>query len=166
MSHAIHIRRCPQCARLFVRERSAATCSAECRTVRAGWVSMLARGKRVLKGREPRPCKHCTQTYTPRHGSSVYCSRKCRKAYEEAKYGKFQGTFTNKMQLDALCEREHWHCHICKKRVLRSQASADHLVPRSLGGPDELTNLRLAHVSCNSKRGAGRIPAQLMLVER
>jgi 5-methylcytosine-specific restriction endonuclease McrA len=36
-------------------------------------------------------------------------------------------------------------------------------VPRALGGTDALANLRLAHRSCNSRRGAGRTAAQPLL---
>lgn len=31
--------------------------------------------------------------------------------------------------------------------------TADHVVPRSLGGPDTLGNLRPAHRACNSRKG-------------
>ncbi|WP_218838223.1 HNH endonuclease [Microbacterium sp. SZ1] len=41
-------------------------------------------------------------------------------------------------------------CHLC----LRGGAtSADHIVPRSHGGPDSLDNLRPSHKLCNSRRG-------------
>lgn len=32
-------------------------------------------------------------------------------------------------------------------------ATFDHIVPRSKGGPNALTNLKLAHKRCNGKRG-------------
>ncbi|MFW9180579.1 HNH endonuclease [Corynebacterium striatum] len=41
-------------------------------------------------------------------------------------------------------------CHLCGRD---GADSADHVVPRSLGGPDELANLRPAHRSCNFRRG-------------
>ena len=41
------------------------------------------------------------------------------------------------------------------KRELRAAtATLEHLVPLSQGGPTTRRNLRLAHASCNSKRGA------------
>lgn len=40
-------------------------------------------------------------------------------------------------------------CHLCGRD---GATTADHVVPRSLGGTDELTNLRPAHSSCNYKR--------------
>lgn len=42
-------------------------------------------------------------------------------------------------------------CHLCG---LIGATTADHLQPRSKGGPDTLENLRPAHSSCNSSRGA------------
>lgn len=41
-------------------------------------------------------------------------------------------------------------CHLCGRP---GADSADHLIPRSHGGPDDLTNLRPAHRSCNYSRG-------------
>ena len=43
-------------------------------------------------------------------------------------------------------------CHLCGRD---GADSADHLIPRSLGGPDTLDNLRPAHLSCNQRRGTG-----------
>jgi 5-methylcytosine-specific restriction endonuclease McrA len=40
----------------------------------------------------------------------------------------------------------------------------DHLIPLSKGGNHTSDNLALAHGRCNSRRGAGRIPAQLRLL--
>ena len=34
--------------------------------------------------------------------------------------------------------------------------TVDHLVPRSLGGSDDVTNLRTAHALCNARRGSAR----------
>ncbi|HCD1553239.1 TPA: HNH endonuclease [Corynebacterium striatum] len=40
-------------------------------------------------------------------------------------------------------------CHLCGRE---GATTADHIIPRALGGTDELSNLRPAHASCNSKR--------------
>ncbi|WP_280429848.1 HNH endonuclease [Nocardia brasiliensis] len=42
-------------------------------------------------------------------------------------------------------------CHLCGRP---GATTADHVIPRSKGGPDSLDNLRPAHYSCNSSRGA------------
>lgn len=42
-------------------------------------------------------------------------------------------------------------CHLCRQP---GATTADHLIPRSKGGSDEVeTNLRPAHHGCNSARG-------------
>jgi 5-methylcytosine-specific restriction endonuclease McrA len=46
-------------------------------------------------------------------------------------------------------------CHICGEGARADDPwVADHLVPRIYGGPDDLSNLRAAHRSCNGRRGA------------
>lgn len=42
-------------------------------------------------------------------------------------------------------------CHLCGRP---GADTLDHIVPRSLGGSDDLDNLAPAHKSCNSRRGA------------
>lgn len=50
--------------------------------------------------------------------------------------------------------RDNGICWICGRP---GATSADHIVPISAGGdPTSLLNLRAAHISCNSKRGANR----------
>ena len=41
-------------------------------------------------------------------------------------------------------------CHLCNEP---GATSADHLIPRSRGGPDTLDNLRPVHLACNQRRG-------------
>lgn len=45
-------------------------------------------------------------------------------------------------------------CHLCGRP---GADSADHLIPRSLGGPDTLENLRPAHLACNQSRGTAPV---------
>lgn len=63
----------------------------------------------------------------------------------------------------AIYDRDGGRCHICGKRVPKSKMTLDHLVPVSKGGDHVALNVRLAHGSCNSSRGDGRLPAQLLL---
>lgn len=42
-------------------------------------------------------------------------------------------------------------CHLCPDPA--PATTADHIVPRSKGGSDELANLRPAHHACNIARG-------------
>lgn len=62
----------------------------------------------------------------------------------------------------ALYERDGWVCALCSEPVDRDAdakrsdwaPSLDHILPRSLGGGDEDSNLRCAHRGCNARRGA------------
>lgn len=61
----------------------------------------------------------------------------------------------------ALYERDKWMCGLCNEPVDGSlhwnddwAPSLDHIVPSSLGGSDDESNLRLAHRICNGRRGA------------
>lgn len=64
----------------------------------------------------------------------------------------------------AIIARDRGICHICKKRVAKRDMTLDHLIPLAHGGPHTAANLAVAHKSCNSRRGAGRLPAQLRLL--
>lgn len=44
-------------------------------------------------------------------------------------------------------------CHLAGPRCIGRATTADHLVPRSRGGPDALVNLRPACAPCNRQRG-------------
>jgi 5-methylcytosine-specific restriction endonuclease McrA len=51
------------------------------------------------------------------------------------------------------------HCHLCGKTARPwDPFVVDHVVPRALGGPDIISNLRAAHRSCNARRGAKPLP--------
>lgn len=65
---------------------------------------------------------------------------------------------------NAIYDRDRGICHICGKHVPRKLMTLDHLIPLSKGGEHTARNLAVAHRSCNSKRGAGWLPAQLRLL--
>jgi len=50
-------------------------------------------------------------------------------------------------------ERDGWRCHLCGRRVRRSEASIDHLIPIADGGPHTYANVATAHLACNIRRG-------------
>ena len=71
-----------------------------------------------------------------------------------------------------IAERDNWICHICKRKISKEnmhrnysgQLTLDHLIPKIHGGPHLKENVAIAHRSCNSRMGAGRLPAQLRLL--
>jgi 5-methylcytosine-specific restriction endonuclease McrA len=63
--------------------------------------------------------------------------------------------------ITALMARDGRHCAICDRPLVRRNRDPesddyitfDHILPRSMGGLDALSNLRLAHRLCNQRRG-------------
>lgn len=69
-----------------------------------------------------------------------------------------------KIDRGAIIARDKSICHICQRKVAPKDMSLDHLIPLSKGGSHTAQNLAVAHLSCNSRRGPGRLPAQLRLM--
>jgi 5-methylcytosine-specific restriction endonuclease McrA len=65
-----------------------------------------------------------------------------------------------------VAERDEWTCHLCRKKIDSKmlvgdgRATLDHLLPRSLGGTSCLSNLKIAHKGCNTKRGNRPLPSR------
>lgn len=73
-------------------------------------------------------------------------------------------TTTELRRWKRICERDGWRCWLCSESIDRSlivphrgAGTADHVVPLARGGADNDQNLRAAHFSCNSRRGARAI---------
>lgn len=45
-------------------------------------------------------------------------------------------------------------CYLCEKPMLFSEATTDHVYPKSRGGSDRYENLKLTHRKCNGKKGS------------
>ena len=81
--------------------------------------------------------------------------------YAQQRRARMLGLPSEPINVYEIAARDGWRCHICGKRVAKADVSIDHLIPVSAGGPNLKTNVALAHLRCNNRRGAGRIPAQL-----
>jgi 5-methylcytosine-specific restriction endonuclease McrA len=56
-----------------------------------------------------------------------------------------------------LVYRTQTSCWICGNTIgLEEPRVADHIIPRSQGGADDPTNMRLAHAACHAQRHRGR----------
>lgn len=76
-----------------------------------------------------------------------------KRARDSAYYARTRGSSDAELfTLDEIYERDEAMCHLCDEAVERPQASIDHVVPASLGGPHTRANVKLAHRSCNSSR--------------
>lgn len=91
-----------------------------------------------------RVCVFCRKRYRRsknRHFGLSFCSDRCR---WEAR----------SVPIQLIYDRDNGICHLCDQPVPRSEASRDHVRPKSLGGRLDFDNIRLAHASCNSRRGS------------
>ena len=53
-----------------------------------------------------------------------------------------------------LWRRQGGLCAICDRPMALNEATLDHFIPRSRGGPNTYANLRATHGQCNHKRAA------------
>lgn len=97
-------------------------------------------------------CPNCHKFHTGRR----FCSRVCGSRYWSNLYHAIRRAKTK-----GAAVLETIAVGLVKVDV--GDATMDHLVPLSKGGDHSWENVALAHRSCNSKRGAGRLPAQLRL---
>jgi 5-methylcytosine-specific restriction endonuclease McrA len=56
--------------------------------------------------------------------------------------------------LDDIFDRDRGICHLCGQAVDRHRnATMDHVIPITRGGPHTLANVKLAHRGCNTRKG-------------
>ena len=100
-------------------------------------------------------CLVCEASFMSRRRDSRYCSTECRRqARSSARH------WIDFPSRKAIYKRDGWRCCLCREHVARRydandplSATLDHIVPRSQGGSDDMSNLRLLCAGCNSKRG-------------
>jgi 5-methylcytosine-specific restriction endonuclease McrA len=123
----------------------------------------------------------------PKSPNQVHCGKKCsaragrrrdrangtRQPTHRARARKWGRLYETIRPRDVF-ERDGWTCQICHRAVPKDKKvphrlapTLDHIIPMSREGGDHvLTNVRLAHFECNTKRGAatGEEAVQLLLV--
>jgi len=146
-AHAIRRPKCPKCHHLSSCREIAI------RTLPRHYIPKVIKGSVIhFQG-----CKQCGTQFLTQHSPGKYCSSTCK---QEAKPS---GKWITKSKRLALYKRDAWTCLICYKPVSRDiysritynphYPSLDHIIPRSLGGSNEDSNLRTSHVQCNAIRG-------------
>lgn len=121
-----------------------------------------------------RHCAHCGDLFAARSTRGKLCSRRCQLAVKMIRTvdlfatARTLGAHVNSANwrsvlVDHLRERDGDDCGICGRPINFTLPSGpkgsdggksiDHIHPHSLGGSDELDNLRLAHWGCNRNRG-------------
>jgi len=79
-----------------------------------------------------------------------------KRARDSHRYAVRRGSPTmpaERFTLDEIYERDERICHLCGLSVDRADASMDHLIPVSRGGLHLRANVKLAHLSCNTRKG-------------
>lgn len=111
-------------------------------------------------------CAECTTTYLSIQPGTRFCSLACTKRWHRRKQKEDQGQVVPATVRAYVYERDGWTCWLCDLPILRDARSphplshsVDHVLPQSLGGGHEATNLRAAHFLCNAKRGNRPAPA-------
>ena len=121
-----------------------------------------AEGRPVQRPGDLRECDQCGSAFVARRDRpGRYCGVECAKiaqGWDEVPSPRFRPSLALRT---SIYERDGWVCQLCGDPVdreaaprTRGYASLDHVIPRSHGGPDEASNLRLAHMGCNADRGA------------
>lgn len=64
------------------------------------------------------------------------------------------GAETEHVSLDDVVARDGDACYLCGRETDRDDRTLDHVVPLTRGGGHTLSNVRVAHRRCNSKKGA------------
>jgi hypothetical protein len=112
---------------------------------------------------ESRICPRCGSsfTWTSSRPGQVYCAADCRTAFRRG----LRGGGLSAKQRARVKERDGWRCYLCGLDVPRdarwpdsSAGTIDHVIPVAQGGPNTMSNLRLAHWICNVAKGAERAP--------
>lgn len=154
---------CAHCGKEFVaRSRDRIYCP-------DGWCAQLAYQARRRAGEGRRVvervvvCDGCGAEFVGRHPSARWCSKYCANKY----WGLVRSRRRYAADGSALYvdrevfERDNWTCYLCNlpvdpelDRLHEFGATIDHIVPLSRGGLDELSNVALAHWSCNRTKRA------------
>ena len=145
---------CKWCGNTFTAKyASEEYCSQDCRR--------LSLNKSFRDRYEPKPrdykkknCEFCGAPYETTNPKQKFCSRKCAKAY---RYKGLKPHYQRKAA-SILLKRDGCKCKLCGNDIDKEAKglfalSIDHIKPQSKGGTDEIENLRLVHLICNSIRG-------------
>lgn len=117
------------------------------------------------RSRPTRQCVECGGGFIPR-SNQILCSPACRSAHlgrlgDDRSRATYYGCEYERIDRHQIYARDGWICGICALPVDRStvypdpgSASLDHIIPMSRGGGHVASNVQLAHVYCNSVKGA------------
>lgn len=165
----IYQRNCAKCGTEFkAKDNRAQHCSRTCAAREPRQASQLPKDHWALWfGRscaiEYRTCARCSAVYTERpHFRSFYCSRSCgdaEKKHRRSVRMRGASSIERGITWQTLAKRDGLDCYLCGKPCDPStngkwSPTVDHVWPVKRRGPHVWTNVRLAHRSCNSRKGS------------
>lgn len=111
--------------------------------------------KRVIEieSRATIQCPVCKKTFSPKHLKRKFCSVRCLNKHQKSQRIQIgPGLYRRKMARILL--RDKRICQLCYRPVKFMpmhplSPSLDHIVPVSMGGSNDDSNLQLAHLRCN-----------------
>lgn len=74
-----------------------------------------------------------------------------------------EASYVEDVDVEYLYQRDRGTCQLCLTHCHRADASCDHIIPLSQGGEHSYRNCVLAHLRCNSAKGARPWPQNLRL---
>lgn len=157
-----HQRQCQHCGAVFVSERPAKWCSEKCR-YQALYVSARESNEFITK-----TCAHCGHEFSVNFCAErrAYCSDRCaRRAAHLTRNHRHRQSVTHPkakhVNRQAIFQRDNYTCQLCHLPVDPDlpashpmSATLDHIVPLANGGWHAEDNVQLAHLICNSRKGA------------
>lgn len=140
------------------------------RTVRVQRPGDLCRSCRTyLPKWKPDPiCRSCGSTFKRKGGTDAFCHRD--DLCKPVRLGGSENPARKKARDEgdqiirlAVFTRDRWRCHLCGEKVDKRlrwpdpmSASLDHVRPICRGGSHTYFNVRLAHLTCNVRKGKGK----------
>lgn len=167
---------CDVCGREFLRERKPGrpltVCSPECGAERARrsakkWAQANPERLASQASREP-SAKHAYNAayYEANRDREIQRSlayargagKTAKQARDSARFALSRGApEAERFTLDEIFKRDGGWCYLCEQDVDRKDATMDHVIPVTKGGPHTRANVKLAHRSCNTRKG-NRLP--------
>lgn len=118
-------------------------------------------------------CANCGNEFVARDNRAKYCCKACEKEAShkthdaERRSREKEAIVDRDITLPRLCERDNHTCYLCggkvdwndyvivngRKKPKGNYPSIDHVKPLALGGRHCWSNVRLAHMRCNAKKG-------------
>lgn len=159
-------RECSFCASTFTTTDKRKThCSRACKDKARDAADKSAR----IESKPARSCLYCgVDMPQTMRADARYCSEDCNHKAHMLKRGHGRlprGSGRRREILRAyIIQRDRSRCHLCGEHVPAEQIHLDHVVPLSLGGPHDESNLRVAHARCNLQKGNRPRNEQLLAV--